>query len=500
MVKIEFNLIKLMSPNIYKCSKIQLLLLFVIVVSLSSCGRKDLLESKLDELKVESVIDKTEFYSLIDLIENNKEERSFRKFLSKDGKIQEDKLKVYLEKKGYTISLENLQGVSKINFFLESSGSIDGYLNGNTSYKNDIIDLLVDIKNHYDVKDINLSYITDKVTPLNITDNVTDISKALTVESFRTAGNRANSDLNEVLNMSFNLQDDREVTFLVSDMIYSINGSNVLELLNANKSFIKDAFNKALKKDTDLSTLVLKLDSDFNGVYYSYNNSKTVINKKERPYYLFVFGGERYLDELITKLDLLNRKEVKEYHYFTPSKTPVYYNVFKTDNDSGSYKIDKGRNSEEISISDIRISNRDSEEFSFTVGVDFSKLNLENSYLEDIKNYTINNGYYELRSVERFDIGRLHPSAKNQLGTSHKTLTHLLVFEATNKNYSDLRFVLNKKIPNWVVTVNTEDDLNINETMEKTFGFKYLFDGIYESYLNNAENKEYSEFKIKINK
>lgn len=480
--------------------KAVLSVLLVSIISITSCGRKDLLESKIAELKIEQTVDGEQFTALVDLIEKNSGDRSFKKFLSKEGVFQEEKLITFLEKKGYTVSLEAVKGISKINFYLESSGSIDGYLNGNTSYKNDIIDLLVDVKNHYDVKDINLSYITNQVTPLNITDNVNDITKALTIDSFRTAGNRASSDLNGILNTSFNLQDDGEVTFLVSDMIYSIEGSNVLELLNASKSFIKDAFNKALKKDTDLSTLILKLDSDFTGTYYSYNNLKTTLNKENRPYYIFVFGGERYLNEIIAKLDLLNRKEVKEYHYFTPSTLPIYYNVFKTESDNGSYKVDKGRNNEVVSISDIRLSGRDGGEFSFTVGVDYSKLNLESKYLEDVNNYAITHGNYELVGIEKFDVSLLHPSAKEQLSRSGQTLTHLLTFEAKNKSYNDLSFELKKKVPSWVLDVNTENDLKIQETINKTFGFKYLFDGIYESYLNNTSMKNYSEFKIKISK
>ncbi|MEC4114065.1 hypothetical protein VSO92_08095 [Myroides pelagicus] len=472
-----------------------------IITAFMSCSRNDLLEHRISEMRLIDTINNEQFTLLKEFIESNHEERSFKKFFSSTQSVDNDKLISYLENKGFVIFSEQPQKhISKINFYLESSGSMDGYLNGSTGYKNHIIDLLVDVKSKYPVKDINLSYITNKVTPLNISDDVYDITNALTIKSFRTAGNRGNSDLNEMLNMSFNLQDDREVTFLVSDMIYSLKGQEVLDLLIANKSFVKDAFNKALKKDTDLSTLILKLDSEFTGTYYSYNNKRTVLKNESRPYYIFVFGGEKYLNEVIEKLDLLNRDEVEEYHYFSPSQQKVYYSVFKSRLDIGAYSLNNRRNKDEVSISNIRVSGRNETAFRFTLGADFSKLNLEDTYLKNIENYVITQGRYELVAVEEFDSDLLYATAKEQLSRSRHSLTHLLIFEAKNSNYTDLAFSLKKEIPEWVNEVNTENDLDIKETLDKTFGFKYLFNGIYESYLNNTGATNYSEFKLEINK
>ncbi|MEC4116287.1 hypothetical protein VSP20_04825 [Myroides phaeus] len=479
----------------------------VIVLSIAiggclvACKDSDPVSVKIETLDKSQALSASEVEEIKGLIEADSENRKYKRLFDDDGLIVESKLEAFLTKAGFEVSIEQQKSeISRINFYLESSGSIDGYLEGNTSYKNDIIDLLVDIKNFYSYDKINLSYITNKITPLNITDNTNDIAKALTVQSFRKAGNRANSDLNDILNMSFNIQDDSEVTFVASDMIYSINGANVLSLLNAQKSFIKDAFNKALKKDADLSTLILKMNSEFNGVYYSYNNKKTILKGDVRPYYIFVFGGQAYLNDLIDNLNLLKRKGIKEYYYFTPNNSPVYYTLLKTKNDKGNYKQDRLTDNAFLSLSDVKTSRSEENEFSFTVGVDFSKTYLPSTYLLDSDNYEITKGNYSIDDIEEFDSSIVHPTFSNALGRLNQKLSHTINFEAEGRNFTDLEFSLKKKMPEWVMDVNTEDDLNIYDNMDKTFGFKFLFQGIYESYKLNTSKEEYKEFRIKIRK
>lgn len=479
----------------------RIVLVLTLLVSFLACKDSDSVNKKIQTFDKNQPINQNEFDEVKQLIIDNSDQRKYKGFFDEQGQIIDSKVEGYLKKSGFEILLEqDKKEISKINFYLESSGSIDGYLQGNTSYKNDIIDLIVDLKNFYSVENINLSYITNKITPLNITEDTNDITNALSVQSFRKAGNRANSDLNQILNMSFNIQDDSEVTFVVSDMIYSINGANVLSLLNAQKSFIKDAFNKALKKDSDLSTLILKMDSEFNGVYYSYNNKKTILKAEIRPYYIFVFGGQAYLNDLIDNLNLLERKNIKEYYYFTPNSPTIYYTLVKTKNDKGSYKQDRLNNNAFIGLSDVKTSRGNQEDFSFAIGFDFSKTFLPNSYLLDSDNYVIKKGQYSIDEINEFNTSEIHPSSHNSLQRLNQNLTHVINFQADSRNYTDLEFSLIKKIPQWVLDVNTEDDLDVIKNMDKTFGFKYLFQGIYESYLLNTNQEEYSEFKIKIRK
>lgn len=487
------------SAKVFKLKKVLFLVLcFCFIVS---CDKADPLEQKLNSLDKTTVLQQSELKDLQDLLLQEQGNRKYSKLLDSQGEVIVEKFNSFLQNKGFEIAQEQQEiEISQINFYLESSGSIDGYLQGNTNYKNDIIDLIVDIKNFHDVKKINLSYITDKFTPISLGDNVNDITQALTIGSFRKAGNRANSDLNDILNKSFNIQDESEVTFVVSDMIYSVNGANVLSLLNAQKSFIKDAFNKALKKDPDLSTLILKLDSEFNGTYYSYNNSKTVLNSELRPYYIFVFGGQQYLDQLIKDLDLLNRKNVADYFYFSPSQEVPFYTVVKTQDDLGSYKLGRINQGAITSISDIKASRSNDNGFEFGIGVDYSKFYLPASYLEDYNNYTVEKGSYEVIDIYPFSDVVLNPASTNALSRYNRNVTQVINVGATGVSYNDLEISLDKKIPDWVYEVNTEDDLQIKQNMKKTFGFKYLFEGIYESYKLNTKQDQYAKFIIKIKK
>ena len=60
-----------------------------------------------------------------------------------------------------------------------------------------------------------------------------------------------------------------------------------------------------------------------------------------------------------------------------------------------------------------------------------------------------------------------------------------------------LTIQLLKKPSNWSETVTNPDDVGLqNITEDKTYGFKYLVGGIFDSY---SSEKAYAKFNININ-
>jgi uncharacterized protein with gpF-like domain len=121
-------------------------------------------------------------------------------------------------------------------------------------------------------------------------------------------------------------------------------------------------------------------------------------------------------------------------------------------------------------------------------------------------NFSIENIYSEIK-LEAAD--KIDPVIKNAI----KEMSHIIVFKATKRAFSNLSFAMKKAVslPRWVEEANTEDDSDIKdnadeETLGKTFGIKYMIEGIAEAYQEifrkNYPGKaldKYFEIEIPIN-
>ena len=70
------------------------------------------------------------------------------------------KLKNYYSRKGYKVesTSANQKSATHVNIYIENSGSMNGYINGNTQFKTAIQDLLVLLKYEFDER-INIYFI-----------------------------------------------------------------------------------------------------------------------------------------------------------------------------------------------------------------------------------------------------------------------------------------------------------------------------------------------------
>ena len=88
---------------------------------------------------------------------------------------------------------------TKLNLYIENSGSMNGYVNGNTTFKNALGDLLVYLKYEFGEQNIHLHFINDTIHPIEFDRDITQFAASLTPETMRV-GNTASSDLNLIFN------------------------------------------------------------------------------------------------------------------------------------------------------------------------------------------------------------------------------------------------------------------------------------------------------------
>jgi hypothetical protein len=455
----------------------------------------------------DSKITSVEINNLIAEIKRFETDRKFKKFFTK-ASFDKTKLITFLEKKGYKVEDQSPPGPPKnyfVNIYIENSGSMNGYVNGNTQFKGAIRDLLVMLKYYYGEKNINIHFINSDIYPTQIHGDIVTFSKTLNTKSFKI-GNTFSSNLNNIFNQILNKTTSNTISILLSDCIYSIQGSKTEDLLSDQKSLTKDAFLTKFKSKERLATSIVKLTSEFNGTYYDKDNKKTQLSGQLRPYYITVMATDKAMTSFNENIKLVKGKvegfENKYNLTLNNYSQGIYFSVINTNEDSGRYKPDKKYL--EIGsikgIEDVSVKDRNSSNFIFSIAIDLSLLPIERSYGLNKNNYKITGNNYKIRAIYPYDENKLSPSSQLMIAKASVKPTYIIVFESTAANFTNLTFTLKKQIPQWVYETNTNDDINASQNGNKTFGIKYLIEGINEAYETESKNNDYLELTINIKK
>ncbi len=388
-----------------------------------------------------------------------------------------------------------------VNVYIENSGSMFGYINGDTEFKTDVRELLTLLKFHYSDKNVHLSFINSKIHHINTNDKISFITN-LTPSTFKV-GETFKSEMNNVFKQILDKTNRNTISILVSDCIYSVDG--LANSLNVCKTGTKDAFLTKSKGGFNISTAIVELNSKFNGIYYDMNNDKHKLNNEMRPYYMILMGSDLALNDISSKVDFpktqmegyQNKLVLTSNNY----SNKIYYTIVNALSDNGRYKTLRDASTKESikGMKDIQLNNSGKGNFTFSVAIDLRNVPVENAYAKSINNYQIKGGNYKIKSIQEYNSKLLKPNALPILQNNKKSPTHIITFEATTKNFTDLKCVLKNKIPDWVNLTTTEVDTNINSNKNKTFGFKYLIEGISEAnQIINPNSKDYFEINITI--
>lgn len=480
--------------------------LFFLLILAGCKSDFDVFKEKASEYaKSENKINSEELADLQATISEFSNYREFKRFLANDT-VDEQKLISYLE--GLRFKVEKTPAVSAknvvVNVYIENSGSMNGYINGNTEFKSAIQDMLVLLKYQYEEKNINIFFINSDIYPTNIDTDLAGFASALNAKSFKV-GAVASSNLNNVFKQVLSKTAKDNISILISDCIYSIKGNKTEDLLSDQKNLTKDAFLTKSKEGMNLTTAVVKLNSKFKGNYWDKNDKATVLNNEMRPYYISIIGSESVMNYFNSKI-VFSKNEVIGYENKLVLSSidyskGIYFSVINTKSDLGRFKPARDF-SDKNSIKGIEAISSDSrngDKFIFSVALDLSKLPLEDDYIKNPKNYSIDEGDFKILKISKFDKEDLVPISATKIERSGNSPTHYITFLSTSKKYTDLQFSLKKQMPKWVDETSTEDDTNIKSIGSKTFGFKYLMEGISEAYQTVSPSKNYFELKIKIN-
>jgi len=395
-----------------------------------------------------------------------------------------------------------------VDVYVENSASMDGYVEGVTEFEQTIYSYLSDIKISDYSDSLNLFYINSQM--IRHKSDIADFIEKLEPTTFRKrGGNRSATDISNIFRAVLAKIRKNDVAILVTDGIFSSGkGKNAQEYLVNQQIGIKNTMAECLKKNPNTALVLYQLSSKFNGKFYNREDKPTVIKDKQRPYYIWIIGDVDNIARLKMNIPETNFKGNGIQHSFTilPSIEKEVNYMILSNPKTGSFDRQtpsgfgcskkKDYVNPKTSIYNIKKANKGIHKgtFMFATGMDLSLFSvlLGDEYLMNAENYIllinkqVNNDY----------------SIEIEYNTNPYTnYTHNMKLTTDKISVGELEINLRSRLPDWISEINDNEGLDIykNDAINKTFGIKYLVEGIYEAYQMRG-NTIYTTMKFNLKK
>lgn len=368
-----------------------------------------------------------------------------------------------------------------INVYIENSGSMDGYVKGQTEFEHIVYNYLVDLKQIRIAKKLNLYYINSQILPQQ--DDINDFIEKLEPSSFKAkGGNRGSSDIALMIKDILAEMNDSVVSIFISDCIFSPGkGKDADDYLNNQQIGIKNYLGDYIYDHPQLAVVGYRCISQFEGYCYDKNDLGKYY-KGPRPFYIWLFGGQGALNRIRIEMQKNNRPLKGVENVFTVFKggAEMPDSCYAIKIKSGSFDLDKS--DPKHSIKNLKADKGG--RIRFSVEVNYAPIILSDDYLCNTELYELSDPKYELVSVEKIK--------------DYKKYSHVLTFETDHVHPSTLDIVLKAGVPTWPKQYNDDEGNEITEdNADKTYGIKYMTDGIASAIIRKDY---YTRMTININK
>lgn len=378
--------------------------------------------------------------------------------------------------------------VRKATFFIENSESMFGFVSSNTEYVNVLTELaqktdLIRGNTEFDFNFINGRHL--HITPIG--KSADDLTSRLNKNGFR-CGNIKHSNLNAMFVEALTNAGHDSISILISDGIYDVGNHDdpLNALINEGKT-LRTKFIQRLMNE-NLQTLFVQFSSNFEGDYFPGIGGKIPELNQQRPYYIWIFGNSELLTEYFSEEYLHGLDGYRNMaRFFIASDFDVPYEVV-AHNSLGQYMPDKR---EKHTIKNISLDNY-TNEFQFSIAVDFDSIPYTGSYFLDSTNYNSSPNY----EITELSLGtELSPLLFKALPFEP---SHLITVKASGNPTGELQVNLKYAFPDWIEESTTENDLNAPVDTATTFGLKHLTQAIKEAYTDISEKEYTASFIVSI--
>ncbi len=362
-----------------------------------------------------------------------------------------------------------------VNVYLENSGSMNGYVdNGKTLFQQDVYNYLCDVEISGIPSAMNLHFINSQI--INKGSVIEDFINKLTPNSFKLAGgNKATTDIAAVFKQVLAHTDDNTVSIFISDCIFSPGSVKSPEAYLANQQVgIKKCVADYIATHSDFAILVYQLYSNFDGIYYDYKNHPRKY-KGERPYYIWVMGSTLNIAKLRAAIpnDKFSGNGVANvWCAYNRQVNNLLYSIVP--------KAVRGDFERKNKTTMTKIK-RENGEFAFKITAELGVLELllGNDYLMDTNNYS--------RLVNKQNSDEWYISIERNTNTASPATHNITLRTNTTIPQGNLSVAIRCMSPKWVYEMTDIDDTRfIDGNERKTYGLKYMFDGIQQAFVSKS--------------
>lgn len=371
-----------------------------------------------------------------------------------------------------------------INFYMENSASMDGYVNGNTEFK-DVLGQMI-VSSHHCCKGTDFYFINNQVYKANT--SAIGFIQMLAPANIKV-GNVGTTDVNQIFRNILNNTKKDTISVLFSDCIYSVTDVNS-QLDNA-KNATTDAFLTALSNDNTLATIVLQFVSTFDGFYYD-RNDKPFVCKSPRSFYVVITGNRDALKTLYSDFKVGSLPGLKNKCFFSSeSWTLDEMNACAIISDyTNARRIKTQKNF--LDIDEISL-DKTSNSLQFAVGVNFSDIFVDESYILDKNNYIVEPSSFSVISVSKASTSSVGDFAYQP------SKPYAIKLSVPYGSFARVVTVaLKKSIPSWVKNANVWDDAGYVPAANQSFAIQKVVEGISAAY--STDYSDYFKVQVNINK
>jgi len=340
------------------------------------------------------------------------------------------------------------------NIFIENSGSMKGFFSGKSQS-----DLETIINDYYDRLTSEDKVAGDTITLNYINTKKVDSKKSIEnyLSSAKDSCTASYTKIDNILEMAMENANGGSVNVVISDYCFESDKGNY----RTAQSRITKLFTNKLSMNNNLSVAILKYEVGFDGNYFP----GRIPCKRDLPVYFWIFGDANRVKKVLD----LHVKETPESIFLLQASKDMPYEL--------SAKKMRAVDGSEIVVKNL-VKDRHGDEYKFNVKVDLSDVILSENELKKIANYSLTSS-----SSSEYNIASI--TNENDIYT----------FEISTKKPSpgSLGIKFNLFLPQWVKD-SSHEGAGI-PPQGKTTGIKYLIEGVYDAYHNNAN----SYFTISLN-
>lgn len=377
--------------------------------------------------------------------------------------------------------------IGNIGLYLESSGSMMGYLKGSTSFKTVITDMVATLNSAEKTGKFSIYTIAETANPYP-----GDAEKFIREIATVPMTTQKSSEMHKIFRNLLSQWKGNDVLIFTSDCILSFPNADIKKNPNVNKenaestlkAYIKTAFQEYQKQGAAVN--IYGFTSPFNGTFYDYKNAKTTLNGTSRPYYVWIIGKKEMVAQTCKLLE--NQPSFKAHHELSfgfTDKPEANYVVVPSLAAKRNYK--PSANFKEITEMEIERGKDKGEEvwIGFTLNVPAAEMaapaHLKANLVVDGQN-KVNAKVLDVKLKDEV-IAQVKNAKERELVNGQ--CTHLVKLKVSElvAGKATLNLSLPYKADNWYEEWSTMDDSKIlAETTPKTFAFVHLINGVKEAY------------------